>query len=107
MMVDQALTIAGVDPEVFTKSRAFYDQSGELNFALGPVFEADERDQKRPDVKLTKEETLRAIMLVTELRFDYIERLVETGASNRYDTLVRMAVFKNLRSFFGDLLFLN
>lgn len=107
MLVDQALTLAGVDPEVFNRSRKYYDNSGELNYALGPVFEADARDQEIPDIKLTKEETLKAIMFVTELRFDHIEKLVQAGVSNRYDQLVRYAVAKSLRSFFSDQLYLN
>jgi hypothetical protein len=73
-----------------------------LNYALAPVFEADARDQEIPDIKITKEETLRAIMYVTDLRFDHIEKLVKAGVSNRYDQLVRYAVAKNLRSFFSD-----
>ncbi len=70
MLVDQGLALAGVDPDVFRKSRLHYDKSGELNLALGPIFEADARDQSLIEVDITKEETLHALMFVTDLRFD-------------------------------------
>ena len=55
---------------MFKKSHYHYDKSGELNLALAPVFEADSRDQSLIEVDITKEETLHALMFVTELRFD-------------------------------------
>ena len=107
MLVEQALKYASVDPEVFSKSRAHYDHTGDLNMALAPVFEADARDRIIPDVKLSKDQTLKAIMHVTDMRFDQIEKMVEAGVSRRYDHLVRLAVSKNLRSYFADQLFLK
>lgn len=107
MLVDQGLALAGVDPDVFKKSHHHYDKSGELNLALAPVFEADSRDQSLIEVDITKEETLHALMFVTELRFDQIERMVEAGISKRYENLVRLAVAKNFRSYFADQLYLK
>lgn len=92
---------------MFKKSHHHYDKSGELNLALAPVFEADSRDQSLIEVDITKEETLYALMFVTELRFDQIERMVEAGISKRYENLVRLAVAKNFRSYFADQLYLK
>ena len=92
---------------MFRKSQHFYDKSGELNLTLAPIFEADSRDQSLIDVEITKEQTLHALMFVTELRFDQIERIVEAGISKRYESLVRLAVAKNFRSYFADQLYLK